>query len=121
MGFWNNVCTYVLALLNQSPVGLYQQESLTAPLPFFDHELSLSSPPHLTPNLDGIYAPEIFNPQIPSTQGVANVYNSEFITANTCNSPKDRKVWCNHTSIKTDYEIVELVPDTGKTNYVSLT
>ncbi|RPB20392.1 hypothetical protein L211DRAFT_745684, partial [Terfezia boudieri ATCC MYA-4762] len=35
------------------------------------------------------------------------------------NTANTRSEWCNNATIKTDYEIVELVPNTEKTNYVS--
>jgi len=109
MGFWGNLCAHALALFQQSPV-LLTQEYLTPPSWNLGHskrEFPLT------------HASEIFNTQLPNLNGVANVYNISYSTNDECNTAQDRNIWCKNTTISTDYEIVELVPNTGKTNYVS--
>lgn len=98
MGFWAQLCTYVLSLL-ESPLS-------SVPSPFTEHN-----------DLAGVYAPEIFNPTTPNTQRVDNAYDSIFTTEDSCNGPYTRQKWCYKKNIYTDYEIE--TPNTGKTNYVS--
>lgn len=105
-GFWHTICAYALTLL-QGPVFHLQPESLTAPSPYFD-------PP---PGRE-LYAAQIYDPALPNTQKGHNAYRSEFETANRCNGPNDRGSWCGGRSVRTDYEVVGLTPETGWTNYV---
>lgn len=101
MGFWTQLCAYVLTLLELVP-----NPSLP-PTPFTEHF-----------DLSEVYAPEIFNPVIPNTQKVDNAYDSTFPTNNDCNGPNDRDKWCYGKTINTDYE--KITPNTGVTNYVSI-
>lgn len=113
MGFWSNLCTYALALFQPGPVSPVTQEYLTAP------SLHLGHSRRAIASSSEIYAPEIFDAKPRNPNGVENVYNNEFRTTNDCNTAKNRSVWCNQATINTDYEVVELVPSTGKTSYVS--
>lgn len=103
MGFWAQLCTYVLTLLELGTI------PSSPPSPFNEVQFDLTD----------VYAPEIFNPEIPNTLKVYNAYDSIFTTDNTCNGPHSRKEWCSGRTIETDYEEIALTPNTGKTNYVS--
>ena len=100
MWAWGHLCTYVLTLLELGPS-------------------SSSSSPLAERDIGSVYAPEIFNPTRPNTKKVDNAYDSIYTTDNSCNGPNSRDEWCDGKSIHTDYEKIDLAPDTGKTNYVS--
>ena len=104
MGFWAQLTTYVLTLLELGTT------PSSPPSPFNEGQFDLTNP----------YAPEIFTPEIPNTLKVDNAYNSIFTTDDSCNTPNSRSQWCGGKTIKTDYEIIAQTPNTGRTNYVSI-
>ena len=116
MGFLGNLRAYTIALL-VSPFSQELQSSTERASSSYYADVHYAQ---RSARAVGIYARQISNSssKLPSSRGVSNVYNSEFRTTNACNTANKRNMWCNNTTINTDYESVASVPNTGKTNHV---
>lgn len=130
MTLWQNLCTYGLAFLQAvgltsldplSDQSLSPQANINDNLPSFHHDHGpvdfgfgaqedKKRPPPPPPK--PLPWEKRFLPIKPT--------DLNFKTNNECNYPSDRKRWCFHQSINTDFEEVALVPNTGVTRNFTL-
>ena len=132
MTLWQSLCTYGLALLQSvgltslgplSGQSLSMQTDINHDLPSFhhanNHEASIDF--DFEAQEGKSKRPVLSPPQpLPWEKRFLPIVRTDlnFKTNNECNYPSDRKRWCYHRSINTDYEEVALVPNTGVTRYV---